>query len=399
MRPTLLPFLFFISGHSFAQAPLPTNATTFENSFINQILNVIENGAVLQPLTEKIQALKRGENATINIVHIGDSHIQADWLTERVRELLQKKYGDAGRGLIVPCRVAGTNEPTNFRTSGIGNWSTGRVIVPNGQKIGIGALTVRSAEPTASLTVSSHTHDLTKPLFQEVQVFCDKQNAYDLSIKDALGNTLQTVASDDATQTNDYFSFMIKNLPSSAFTLQSKANANGNQTTIYGINITNLNAGVRYHAIGINGATFQHYNQAKLLAKQLFFLKPDLVIVGLGTNEAQKTVVKDVQKAQILQLVTQLKNETQAPLLLYSPADSYRKGAVNPDLSVVTTALKEVATEQNLAFWDLYTLSGGKGSALQWRTRGLLSKDGVHYAKKGYYLQGETLFQALEKLW
>lgn len=56
----------------------------------------------------------RTDSAVFSILQIGDSHIQADVSSSRTRDLLQKRFGDAGRGLITPLKICGTNEPYNY---------------------------------------------------------------------------------------------------------------------------------------------------------------------------------------------------------------------------------------------------------------------------------------------
>jgi lysophospholipase L1-like esterase len=381
-----------------SDAPKATAQPLLPYPFLKYEENTIQNTAVLQDFVTKMRARSNGEQNTINIVHIGDSHIQADWFGERIRELLQTKFGNAGRGLIVPFRVAGSNEPNNFFTSANGIWQSRRVVVPGSLPIGIGGLTLQTTNPQAAINIKLNSHSLTQNIYQEVRVFCDKQNGFDWQIKNSQGTVLQTITNDDATQNADYVSFILPKMEDSKFTIQCKANATGTQATVFGISIASFDPGLRYHSIGINGAKYENYNAASRFAKQVFHLKPDLIVIGLGTNEAQTAVQKETLKAQITTLVTSLKNETYAPILLYTPADSYLHGSANPHLPTVSEAIKEVILEQNLALWDLYKISGAKGSALQWRTFRLLNKDGIHYSKKGYYTQAELLHDAMLKL-
>ena len=59
----------------------------------------------------------------INIVHLGDSHIQADYLTNETRTLFQQTFGNGGRGFIFPFRIANTNNPINYSLMFGGKWS------------------------------------------------------------------------------------------------------------------------------------------------------------------------------------------------------------------------------------------------------------------------------------
>ncbi|WP_025836809.1 hypothetical protein [Porphyromonas cangingivalis] len=61
---------------------------------------------LLQPIRE---GLKSG-NSVVEVIHLGDSHTQSGYLTQVIRERLQAKYGDAGRGWLTPYKMARTNQ-------------------------------------------------------------------------------------------------------------------------------------------------------------------------------------------------------------------------------------------------------------------------------------------------
>ena len=85
-------------------------------AFINLKANRIEmNGADWSALRNKLQArLNPGDTSVVRVLHIGDSHIQAEMVTNDLRRLLQERYGNAGRGLLMPLRLAGTNQSHDF---------------------------------------------------------------------------------------------------------------------------------------------------------------------------------------------------------------------------------------------------------------------------------------------
>jgi len=63
---------------------------------------------------KRLAELREGAQGTVSILHVGDSHVQAGIITGRLREQFQRDFGDAGRGLITPLRMAGTNEPRDY---------------------------------------------------------------------------------------------------------------------------------------------------------------------------------------------------------------------------------------------------------------------------------------------
>ena len=116
----------FSKGQKITIPELPKNYP-----FIKEDINLIGNSNELVPLMEKLRQLKKGSNKTINILHIGDSHLQADFMTNVIRITLQQAFGNSGRGLIFPYRLAKTNEPFNYRTSTNVVWDSKRCVFPN----------------------------------------------------------------------------------------------------------------------------------------------------------------------------------------------------------------------------------------------------------------------------
>ena len=87
------------------------------------------NVAALEPLFQKLEALeKKDTTAVISILQIGDSHIQAGFFPNEVRENLQREFGNAGRGLIVPLKLAGTNEPPDYAITSPNSWNRSNCI-------------------------------------------------------------------------------------------------------------------------------------------------------------------------------------------------------------------------------------------------------------------------------
>ena len=67
----------------------------------------IENPSGMASFAQKLKA----NNKVTNILFLGDSHIQAGWIPEVLRQRFTEKYGYAGRGLVFPYAVANSNGP------------------------------------------------------------------------------------------------------------------------------------------------------------------------------------------------------------------------------------------------------------------------------------------------
>jgi hypothetical protein len=77
--------------------------------FIEVSKNIIGNDSCLKTFYAKLANLKKTKNGVVTVTQIGDSHIQADFFSGTMRQKLQLKYGNSGRGLIFPYHVAKSN--------------------------------------------------------------------------------------------------------------------------------------------------------------------------------------------------------------------------------------------------------------------------------------------------
>jgi lysophospholipase L1-like esterase len=363
--------------------------------------NVIQNAGHLDTFFESLYQLKLSNDRKINIVHIGDSHIQADYLTAIVRRNFQQQFGNAGRGLIVPARVAGTNEPYNVKSNSNITWKAKRCTYPDQPlPIGIGGITINTDQPNAKLDI--YMNDLWLDYsFNTVTLFFQKNaSSFNFAIKDTTNQDVASInAYTDEPAVN--YSKVILAKPVNAITIETlKSSEEQNQATIFGLNLENDKNGILYHAIGVNGAKYLHYNSALYFSKQTSALKPDLFIISLGTNESldypyiDKNFYLNMDK-----LISSLRqNNPSAQFLLVTPSEAFRKKTRNnPGILRIRELIIEYAAENGLAFYDTYKAFGGEHSATTWRQAGLLRADGIHYTKDGYEYQGNLLYYALMK--
>ena len=76
---------------------------SLRRALINSENNRLTNPGQLARLKEKLQRDVLSRKKVVRIVHIGDSHVQADMMTRVLRLGLQYRYGNAGRELSFPC--------------------------------------------------------------------------------------------------------------------------------------------------------------------------------------------------------------------------------------------------------------------------------------------------------
>ena len=387
-------FFTFLAIRSFAQ-PIPVTDNNNPYSFISPVFNRISNPAALDSFYNKLYRLKTTGQGTVSIVHIGDSHIQADFLSAVVRNGLQRFFGNAGRGIVFPYQLAQSNAPPDIISSSGTRWQFNRVAHPEIPiTYGISGYGLRTNVDGASFSFSLKPDGSGPQLFNRLKFFTDSNPSNSWVVRAdnndtpfAIKNDTDSVLFKEIVLDQSASSFSIASLPS------------GNTKEFYGVSLENDNPGVLYHTIGVNGARYDHYNKAPLFWQQLTALKADLFIVSLGTNEAQASSFNESAfREEIAQFIQQLAIVSPvAAVLITTAADSYKHRKPNAVLKQINLSLINYCSQHNIPSWDLYRVSNGYGSAYSWSKRGLMNRDKIHFTAEGYRIQGNLLFSALAK--
>ena len=114
--------------------------------------NSIQNPRALSLFWKKLEEIKQSQNKKINIIHIGDSHIQADLMTAKVRRNLQNVFGNAGRGFVFPHNLARTNGSWDVKFSSNANWNNYKIVSPiSDNKVGLSAIVLSTKSDNFSI--------------------------------------------------------------------------------------------------------------------------------------------------------------------------------------------------------------------------------------------------------
>ena len=359
---------------------------------LNPAKNKISGDSMsLNHFFKALDALQSDSCKTVSIVHIGDSHIQADYFSGMMRVLFQEKFGNAGRGLVFPYKLAHTNEPVNYISSSVHDWKGIRnVLNPEKVKLGISGISLFSKVSPTSFTIKVKDYKNLNYAFNSIDLFSEQSN---------IKNTRLSSSSEIAISQPKEMAYL------SNFKLKDTTHVVNFQFSelmdIHGVVLKNGRGGILYHTIGVNGATFKSYNSTALFLEQLQALKPDLIIISLGTNESYdvKFNVDDFYNESNT-LIKNLKLScSDCSILITTPADNYKvrkkKVIYNQTPKLIGKQLEEYAKANHYALWNLYEVMGGEHSMKQWRKFGLAAKDHVHFIRKGYELQGDLLFEAM----
>lgn len=343
-------------------------------NYVNTAANHIQmNGADWSALRNKLTRLQTAGDTTVRILHIGDSHIQAETVTNRVRDILQQAYGNAGRGLMMPLRLAGTNQSQDFSvtaTPGTEFYQTRLLKLPWPVKPGVTGIAVAPKSDTRLTWRATGSGHATKEL---------------------------DVLTSDGTRRFSY------SAPMDSVTVDIPAGQ-----AVYGAISTNGKPGLLYSAIGNNGATFNDYLLIDSYAAHTRQFQPDLIVLSMGTNEAFSPMTDAEIEWSVRELLRTLHNANpEAALLLLTPMechtnrepghwDRWPEYRINTRNAEVAQIIRNVAVRQHVPLWDFFTIAGGNGSSDRWIADGLMNnRDHIHLITKGYQLQGDLMGQAL----
>ena len=385
----LKSFVVLMSLH-FSAAAQAVKVPAIQNNKkiqLNSVLNRISCGDI-NTFYNKLVTLKVLDSGQINIVHIGDSHIQAGLLTGEVRNALQQIFGNAGRGLVFPYQLAKSNAPDDINSYSNVIWQYNRLVhSDDAVPCGITGFGIQNNQynATVNMSLSSDGNFKTLKFFTD-----DAPSSWIVKTGTNITDTLFI-------NNNDRLLCHQVNLQNSTNSFSLSLLSPDTVHAFYGVALENGHAGIVYHTIGVNGARYDQYNNAPLFWKQLPALKADLYIISMGTNEAQASSMdEDGFIKQVNLFLLQLKKASpNAAVLITTAADSYKGRRYNKILQQLNNTLFKYCSQHHIAFWDLYRITNGYGAAHNWLKKGLMNNDRVHFKPEGYRLQGQLLVTAL----
>ena len=353
-------------------------------------------------LYHKMDSLLSTGKGKINILHIGGSHVQAGYLSHRLR-MNFSTLGDSvmtARGVVFPFRILRTNAPQNYRIGFTGTWESCRCIKPNGtDTLGLTGAAVSTGDPSASLMLRLNPSDTSAWHFTRLRIlgYANDTTAYPYAIH--RGDTLLP-QHDTATH-----SFLI-HYPEACDTADIRIHTGeGGRFTLTGILPENDRDGLVYHAVGINGADIPAWLRCRHLPEDLKLIRPDLAVFGIGINDANVPPQKfdpEQFKAHYRELIALFKSANPHCALLFVTNNDCllnlgrRHGKrTNPNTARVAKAFKELAAETGGAVWDQDHIMGGSRSSALWRGKRLMRPDRIHFTAEGYHLIGDMLYNAI----
>lgn len=366
------------------------------------VLQVFGEAHGYERLFGKMDSVVLFGQGRVNILHIGGSHVQADFYTHVIRQNLDSL--NAGlrppRGYVFPYSAAKTNNPLNYRSTYGGEWHSAR----NARKQfdidhGMGGILIYTSDTSAWINI-----DLNR---DSVERYCtNRVHLIGRSTQGVLSPRLMTSDSveykPDIEPTGYCFN-LGSDVENFKITLvNDKSISNVVDTfVITGIMPDNDEPGIVYNSIGVNGASVPSYLQCKNFEKDLSLIKPDLAIFAIGINDASTSDFTDsLFCANYDSLIHQIRKvNPECALLFITNNDSYKRKyrrtyIVNKNGLVAQTAFYRLANKWDGGLYDLFKIMGGLKSMAEWQEMGLAQRDKIHFTRLGYEIIGKMFFDA-----
>ena len=370
--------------------------------FINYKANTLHYDAGSPSMSRffgKWQRMVESGQGNISIVHIGGSHVQAGSLTNTVRCNILTTYPDlvGPRGMLFPYSAAARcNNPSDYRV----RCPQKMILTRNVHKEHTYPLGICGIAVTAANTLSEILIQMNEP-----------RVSYSSSRVILLGHSEQGVVPRLRVDGREYYPSYIDNRTDRyLFNLNTAVDSftvvlpcrEGQQFTVSGVYLDNNRPGFIYNSIGVNGASVPDYLRCQNLVRDLRLMHPDVVIFGIGINDA---VPANFDTAAFRQNYLQLVDSVRAvnpdcAFIFITNNDSFRKEtrrrySVNTNGKLAREVFYRLARDVDGAVWDQFEVMGGLRSMDSWRQAGLAQNDRVHFTTAGYQLVGDLFSNAL----
>jgi lysophospholipase L1-like esterase len=365
------------------------------------------SGKAFVRVFKKLARLEKEKKGRVAIVQFGASHTAGHMFTDEARDVLQKRFGDAGRGYIAAGAPSARLKRAKITRALSKGWRVSDALrAPPGEYWGLTGIRA-DGQPNAHMEItfcdgcpSSKTpsviqvHYLEEPGMGRIEVKLDGQRVAVLPEKPKRGAP------------------PLDGPVARVFTMKAKGashsiklkNIGESEVTIFGVSEELDRSGLIYDALGLPGATAitaDGFDKATL-SSQLVERAADLYVFFYGTNESalQNFDATKYQEHFSSLLATLRSASPDADCLIMGPTDRMIKredGTWQEVLALrsVIAAQRQVAEKEGCAFWSARAAMGGKDSMQTWIDAGRAHVDHVHLNEPGYAVLAQMVMKEL----
>ncbi|MBI4953007.1 MAG: zinc-ribbon domain-containing protein [Myxococcales bacterium] len=366
-------------------------------------------GHGLDKFFQKLAKVEAGEaGAVARILYYGDSIVASDFVSGKLRRLLQDRFGDAGHGYALVANAWPGWFHIDVSREASGEWSKSTCVGPYAEDgiygLGCASFTARAPKLWTRFGTAKSDHWGTNVGRFEIEYLAQPGGgAVELVVDGEVKGELDTEAPEAK------LSYRSVEVPDGPHTLELRTTSD-KPTRLFGIRMERDVPGVTLSALGITGA------RARFLDKQddeawkqaLAASKADLVVLAFGSNEitdGNAYSMDDYEKTLVAVLKQIEAALPDASFLLVGPPDmasaNAAQGHSKPMGGIITMRQRAISKTTGWPFWSQLDAMGGGGSMWGWIKLGLGSTDMFHPTGQGGGVLGKWLYaglmQAFEK--
>jgi lysophospholipase L1-like esterase len=336
-------------------------------------------------------------SAHVRVAWLGDSHTAADFLTDAVRQPLQRRFGAGGPGLV----LLGLRHYRNAQASVQlhGDWRSVPAAPATVQALdagffglaGIGASPL-GPDSSLSVTVDPTLPWARAPLSWEF-VYRLPLESSEFVVSGAGLPAPELVTSQSSQKRASGLTSIALRTESDPTVFVGSAAA---APELFGVFIETAGPGVVLDTLGINGARIQTPLawQAQPWVEELRARAPSLVVLSYGTNEVGDLQDVAEYRALYAQMLERVRSGSDADCLILGPTERVLADwTMFPRVLEIEDVQRQAAAELSCGFFSLVDAMGGPGSFRAWAFARppLARKDRVHLLAAGYRQVGALL--------
>lgn len=376
----------------------------------------------------QLDSMLFGFENSVNVLHIGGSHVQAGDFSGRMRENFTR-WGETTigqRGMIFPFKVLKSNGPWNYYVTYSGEWNISRN-VSQAPDAALGLSGAAAIARDAYDTISFDFRDDRRWAFSQIRVIGTPSDSSVNPIIICGTDTLHCSFLEEKTESYIFdldeekttFSLAFEGLkpvvkkPMAKSKKKTKTKAKKEPPvlldtiphfTLRGILPISERDGLTYSESGVNGAAVPSWLRCSKFEQDLSLLPPDLVVFGIGINDAnvpEKDFLPEEFKENYRTLIKRIRSVSpRCSFIFITNNDCYLslprvRKKFNPNTKIIHQAFLDLAKEYSCPVFDVYSIMGGYKSSEKWLKEGLMKKDHIHFTRDGYYLLGDLLYNAI----
>lgn len=362
------------------------------------------SGRALDALHRALARARAGKGQA-RLVFYGASHTSAEHYTGVIRRGLQKRYGDAGHGFVLPASPWRWYRHDDVDLESTPTWRADRIdkadAVADGW-YGLAGVTVASSSPDDWGRVATPAKGPVGRRVSRFELWTLEQpggGTLKVRIDDGPWREIPTAA--DAKRAA-YHVFKVRD---GRHRLEVRPAGDG-EVRLFGVALERDRPGVIVDTVGIPGsrAVYHLQWQDALYREHLARRKPDFIALAYGTNEAGDDDVPIADyEATLRQVMTRIREiAPEASCLLIGPSDRPLEQpdgtwASRPRTALIVAVQRRVSADFGCAFFDTLAFMGGDLSMPAWvgANPPVALKDHIHFTRVGYQRMGEVLLDRL----